>query len=545
MRPAAPTHETHDASGTGRSRDDDDDGERQGPMGGGWRASLAALTHPSSGRQLRLLVAFVLLHNFKPSEPFLVEWLTTTDGGAPGMSTRDVYARLFPVFTYSRVPSLAAIALASGAFGPKASVVLGAACALTTVVITASCRRSFAALAASQATVALSFASHHALLGLVFSTVDPATHPAAAHATKAATMASCALSALCGQAMRSWMNAPLFGLFVTSAIAQAAAVVAAIALDAGNPATSTRRRARRSDPGVPTFRPRLRPRPRAPVPGGAWKLSGGWWKLLTSGPAVWAWSAWSVGCAPAHSFAATNWQTLVPRRRGPGMNGWFSATQYACAGAAAMIAGDLAYRDDRVDGHSGFALTSTPFIASGALAVASVAAGRRDLAAALALLVFNCVFEATSCVCAANVGRHARGAAEEEEEEEEGAEEEEEEEEVWAENEEESAESYARLGSSREEEARIDSGLDRPRLDAFGGRVTTLFVMISAAGYLVEAVLIRLCGWAGRGGLGSRDRFLVHAAWLALVGCGLVALHLRSNRRPDEGDYVALEDGDV
>ena len=274
-------------------------------------------------------------------------------------------------------------------------------------------------------------------------------------------------------------------------------------------------------------------------------MSGGWWKLLTSGPAVWGWSAWSVGCAPAHSFVATNWQTLVPRRRGPGMNGWFSATQYACAGAAAMIAGDLAYRDDRDDGHSGFALTSTPFIASGALAVASVAAGRRDLAAALALLAFNCVFEATSCVCAANVGRHARAAAEEEEEEEEGPEEEEEEEEVGAENEEESAESYARLGSSREEEARIDSGLDRPRLDAFGGRVTTLFVMISAAGYLVEAVLIRLCGWAGRGGLGSRDRFLVHAAWLALVGCGLVALHLRSNRRPDEGDYVALEDGDV
>jgi len=174
-------------------------------MGGGWRASVAALTHPSSGRQLRLLVAFVLLHNFKPSEPFLVEWLTTpTDGGhVPGMSTRDVYARLFPVFTYSRVPSLIAIALASGAFGPKASVVLGAACALTTVVITALYRRSFFALAASQATVALSFASHHALLGLVFSTVDPEVHPASAHATKAATMASCALSALCGQAMRS------------------------------------------------------------------------------------------------------------------------------------------------------------------------------------------------------------------------------------------------------------------------------------------------------------------------------------------------------
>ena len=201
------------------------------------------------------------------------------DGGAPGMSTRDVYARLFPVFTYSRVPSLAAIALASGAFGPKASVVLGAACALTTVVITASCRRSFAALAASQATVALSFASHHALLGLVFSTVDPATASAAAHATKAATMASCALSALCGQAMRSWMNAPLFGLFVTSAIAQSCAVVAAAALDAGNPT-------RQPDKELSSFRPRACrrvpvsvPVP-APVPGGAW-LSVGWWKLLS------------------------------------------------------------------------------------------------------------------------------------------------------------------------------------------------------------------------------------------------------------------------
>ena len=122
MLPATPPEDGYDASGdvsgAGRPRDDDD-GERRGPSrGGGWRASLAALSHPSCGRQLRLLVAFVILHNFKPSEPFLVEWLTTatTDGGAPAMSTKDVYSRLFPVFTYSRVPSLAAIALGSDAF---------------------------------------------------------------------------------------------------------------------------------------------------------------------------------------------------------------------------------------------------------------------------------------------------------------------------------------------------------------------------------------------------------------------------------------------
>ena len=110
-------------------------------------------------------------------------------------------------------------------------------------------------------------------------------------------MASCALSALCGQAMRSWMNAPLFGLFVTSAIAQSCAVVIATALKAG----PTRRPdkeliivptpARRRDPARPAV-PRPRPEPHA-VSRGAWKL------LTSSGPRRLGGSAWSVGCARA------------------------------------------------------------------------------------------------------------------------------------------------------------------------------------------------------------------------------------------------------
>jgi hypothetical protein len=34
---------------------------------------------------------------------------------------------------------------------------------------------------------------------------------------------------------------------------------------------------------------------------------------------------------------------------------------------------------------------------------------------------------------------------------------------------------------------------------------------------------------------------LVHAAWLAVAGCGLVVFRFRSRDRAEEGDYVALE----
>jgi hypothetical protein len=92
-----------------------------------------------------------------------------------------------------------------------------------------------------------------------------------------------------------------------------------------------------------------------------------------------------------------------------------------------------------------------------------------------------------------------------------------------------------------EEETRLGVTSGHQRLDAFGGRVTALFVMISAVGYLLEAALTALCGWGGRGGLGVRDRFLVHAAWLVVAGCGLVVFRFRSRDRAEEGDYVALE----
>ena len=80
--------------------------DEHGDGDGGFFALMTAL-HDSGdggcGRQLALLIAFALLHNFKPSEPFLVELYD-----AHGIPSREVFTRLFPVWTYARLPSLAA-----------------------------------------------------------------------------------------------------------------------------------------------------------------------------------------------------------------------------------------------------------------------------------------------------------------------------------------------------------------------------------------------------------------------------------------------------
>ena len=70
--------------------------------GGGLGSVAAALRDRRAGRQLALLFLFTALHNFKPSEPFLVEHYASR-GVPPRRAFRDV----FPVFTYARLPALA------------------------------------------------------------------------------------------------------------------------------------------------------------------------------------------------------------------------------------------------------------------------------------------------------------------------------------------------------------------------------------------------------------------------------------------------------
>ena len=54
------------------------------------------------------------------------------------MSPHEVFTRIFPVWTYARLPSLAAVALGVHLVGCKPVVVAGALCSCATVAVTLS-----------------------------------------------------------------------------------------------------------------------------------------------------------------------------------------------------------------------------------------------------------------------------------------------------------------------------------------------------------------------------------------------------------------------
>ena len=499
------------------------------PAGGGAGDIVAALRDPSSGRQLALLLLFTALHNFKPSEPFLVEFWRSR-----GVSTREAVARVLPVFAYARLPALALVVLAARVVGCKPAVVFGATCACATVGATLAVPAA-APLLASQALAAVSFAAHQAATGLAFATLPRERFPAAAHALKAVTMASNCVSALVGQLARE-TDAPLVALFLVSLVAQALSVLPAVALA----------------PDVRVERPPDEDDEREDGRVGTLSLLGTI-SLGTLGtsilvdPTFVLWCAWSVACAPAHASAASAWQALARLAGADGgaareRNGYFLAVKYAAAGYISVRVGGMAYRDarhERCGGGRGEAAALT--LSPAAMAAAAAAAARGSRAVVYpALAVFDCTFEATSCVCAAKIAAHARDAADRASVR--------------------TGSGRARTRSSSPSRARVNDDEDdeddeayatapllAPLLDrrasiasrsrhvSFGSSATALFACLSAAGYLVGTA-----GQAAADGarLSAEERMLSVAAELllaaAVLGAGWTAT--RGRRLGGEGE---------
>ena len=87
--------------------------------------------------------------------------------------------------------------------------------------------------------------------------------------------------------------------------------------------------------------------------------------------------------------------------------------KYAAAGYISVRVGGMAYRDarhERCGGGQGEAAALALSPAAMAAAAAAAALGSRAVVYP-ALAVFDCTFEATSCVCAAKIAAHARDAA--------------------------------------------------------------------------------------------------------------------------------------
>ena len=218
--------------------------------------------------------------------------------------------------------------------------------------------------------------------------------------------------------------------------------------------------------------------------------------------------------------------------------------KYGAAGYISVRVGGMAYRDarhERCGGGRGEAAALTLSPAAMAAAAAAAALGSRAVVYP-ALAVFDCTFEATSCVCAAKIAAHARDAADRASVR--------------------TGSGRARTRSSSPSRARVNDDeddeddeayataplLDRrasiasrdtgPRHVSFGSSATALFACLSAAGYLVGTA-----GQAAADGarLSAEERMLSVAAELLLAAVALGAgwTATRGRRGVGEGEEEA------
>jgi len=504
--------------------------------GGGLGSVAAALRDRRAGRQLALLFLFTALHNFKPSEPFLVEHYASR-GVPPRRAFRDV----FPIFTYARLPALALVALGARRAGCKPVVFVGAVCACVTVAITLLPRLAPASLAASQVAVACSFASHQAFTALAFATLPRSRFPAFAHGAKAVAMASNCASALLGQIARTKSAVSVEALFYVSLATQAASLAPALAFRGetfreASETTASEPRAFAAAPSRHRDEDETDPAPALPNeddgrPPPVSRSSRFLWRLSPrlSRPARW-WCAWSVACSPSHAFVASNWQTLAAVARGArASNGYFLAAQYFTAGVASLLVGGATYA--RAGGEASWRRALVGSAGGMAALVFAVAALERANEASggaeyepwmtyLSLASFACAFEATSCVCAAAIAAGAMRGGEGDGDPYDGEDEDGDEEETSGDG------GFVDLGEEEASRALLRPlAPGRGDVDAssgpfVGGRLATLFVALSAFGYLIEtAFQTALDADGGTASLGAR--FGVHAAALALAAVGL------------------------
>ncbi|KAK3260884.1 hypothetical protein CYMTET_30183 [Cymbomonas tetramitiformis] len=129
--------------------------------------------------RLFLLCIFSFLRVFKPSEPFLVDFLVD----CKGFTNEQIFDHVFPVFVYAQAPCLLILGMFSERCGYKLGLLLGAVCSLTTVTLTL-LAQTLLLQQLSQVTVALAFSSDTLITALGLHAMPPAQSQLASHATK-------------------------------------------------------------------------------------------------------------------------------------------------------------------------------------------------------------------------------------------------------------------------------------------------------------------------------------------------------------------------
>jgi len=322
------------------------------------------------------LYGLVFFSQFKPTEPFLVDFLVEDKG----FSNHEVYQEIFPLFVYSRFPLLIVTGLASElpSVGGTGVLAFGAVCGLITVLLTW-CGLGHLPQQIAQITVSASFASRFAVNAVVFQLASSRTVQQHVHMMKAVLLLSNSGSAILGEVLRDAHALSLSAMYAISAAATAAAVVCALWLLLREAPQSARAPVGRCDGGL--------------------RASFSDLFCCLSLPCVAWWTIWALIENPAHGLALTYWQNLL---KASGIkeahNGYILGATYLAA--AALV---VACCRSRLLRHFSELLPALSLAAAGALLIC-LATSHVELTFYCCLLPFQCVFEVTTAVSTFQVG---------------------------------------------------------------------------------------------------------------------------------------------
>jgi len=346
---------------------------------------------PNACCGLTIIWLFAFFSQFKPSEPFLVDYLV--DG--KGLSNTQVYQNVFDLFIYARLPCVAIVGLFAELpwCGSRCLLVGGAACGLITVLLTRF-GDSLCALQTAQFTVAAAFASRIALPAFALSLTLPSQFQHTVHTIRAVILLSNFCSSMAGELLRDLAGISLNRLFEISAVFQALTLVFAVLLPVrsskeitpelevtSETITETIAHSNETDRSSKLAQPFL-----------------DLWLSLQLRGVTW-WTVWALAMNPAHQLVATNWQNLVRAKHiVSNHNGFLQASMYLVAAVLTAVSGRSASLRSR-----------TSVLVIGSMLVAGILVGQvvgasRQLSIYTWLLLYQCVFEVTTTVATFQVG---------------------------------------------------------------------------------------------------------------------------------------------
>lgn len=370
---------------------------------------------------LLVLAAYQLLHWFKPSEAYLVDYATGADG--PYKLTVDtILHSVFPVATYSLFATTFVVVGVHTTLGHVASLWVGAAAGAVTVAIVL-WGNSVTLLEVSEVTWALGFSALFVVSATMYLLVPPAWYQTASSVNTAAMLVGSVASSFVGFAMTDHAHTSSDGghtshavraTFVVSLISAAAAtVVVSVGAFGG---CLRRRRPDATDAAVSVSPPqhthhhRMAPTVHNKAAAPAGFVSRLWFvvRCTYSCPQVVLWTAISLLLRGPHTLVLTNWgelsKTIAPHAQR--YNGILLGSAYFIA---AVVVGVLGLR--AVASH----ITRSPVVASVSTFVASclcvagsaLMASASDIASLAAIFsVYNAAAEVALAIASAQMALH-------------------------------------------------------------------------------------------------------------------------------------------